>query len=67
MKIALEDLVRALVRQGVSSKEDGVIVWTHCKYCNKSGWVSEKQVGCKLVHEADCFIKLAIEWLKQFE
>jgi hypothetical protein len=67
MAIGISDLFHALVKQGVSVKEDGIIVWTHCKYCNKSGWVSAGKNGCKLVHDSDCFIELATKWLNQFE
>jgi hypothetical protein len=64
--IQLSDLIEALVRQGVSVKKDGVIIWSLCKYCNRSGWVSEditNRGGCKLVHEPGCFIELATKWL----
>jgi len=63
MVLDIIDLIQALVKQGVSIKEDGVIIWTHCKYCDKSGWTSGKQTGCKLIHEPGCFIELAQKWL----
>jgi hypothetical protein len=61
----LLEMIKALVRQGISTKNDGVIVWTHCKYCNRSGWVSPDKLGYPMSHDQDCFIEFANKWIAQ--
>jgi hypothetical protein len=63
----LLEMIKALVKQGVTTKYDGVITWTHCKYCDKSGWwSSQEQSGCPMSHDQDCFIALANKWIVQY-
>ena len=65
-EITITTLIQALLQQGTSIKNDGTIVWTHCKYCDRSGWVriGENSGGCLLIHEQGCFIQLASKWLE---
>jgi len=58
------DMIKALVRHGMTTKCDGVITWTHCKYCNRSGWVSPDKIGYPMSHDRDCFIEFAEKWIE---
>ena len=58
------EMIKALVKQGTTTRYDGVITWTHCKYCDRSGWVSPDKPGYPLAHDRGCFIELAEKWIK---
>lgn len=58
------EMIKALVRQGTTTRYDGTIVWTHCKYCDRSGWVTPDKKGYPMSHDKDCFIELAQKWIR---
>jgi hypothetical protein len=57
------EMIKALVRQGITKRYDGTITWAYCKYCNRSGWTSPDGSGYPMAHDQDCFIKLAEKWI----
>jgi len=68
--ISIYDVIKSLINQGVVIKEDGVITWSSCKYCNKSGWIasdSRNKGGSALKHDPKCFIEIAKQWITQEE